>query len=307
MKRIFPLLLLILCLITLASCGCEHQWQDASCEAPKTCSLCGNTEGEALGHEWADATCDTAKTCKRCHKTAGEPLSHQWKDATCTAPKICSRCAGTEGEPLGHDWLDATTEEPQTCARCGKTEGERIITDSRFTTAACREVFGSWVTTAEIPADTLEEGLGEYMDSLIYLYYFDFHHDGTMSIRFQIENTDELIQALVSFTEDTLYAEMAKEGFNKTDADAAFLDAYGMDIPAYAAASYAGLDSASLEQILGMIDMSMVYYLEDGSLYMGLNWEQELAPSAYYLENGLLMLEDSDGTFMELSPVSETE
>ncbi len=30
--------------------SCEHEWVDATCTAPKTCTLCGETEGEALGH-----------------------------------------------------------------------------------------------------------------------------------------------------------------------------------------------------------------------------------------------------------------
>lgn len=29
---------------------CSHEWDDATCTAPKTCSVCGETEGDALGH-----------------------------------------------------------------------------------------------------------------------------------------------------------------------------------------------------------------------------------------------------------------
>ncbi len=29
-----------------------HDWEDATCEEPKTCSVCDATEGEALGHDW---------------------------------------------------------------------------------------------------------------------------------------------------------------------------------------------------------------------------------------------------------------
>ena len=29
---------------------CDHVWVDADCTAPKTCSICGKTEGAALGH-----------------------------------------------------------------------------------------------------------------------------------------------------------------------------------------------------------------------------------------------------------------
>lgn len=31
---------------------CEHDWADATCVDPKTCSACGVTEGEALGHAY---------------------------------------------------------------------------------------------------------------------------------------------------------------------------------------------------------------------------------------------------------------
>lgn len=32
----------------------------------KTCFVCGETEGEALGHSWQKATCQTPKTCSVC-------------------------------------------------------------------------------------------------------------------------------------------------------------------------------------------------------------------------------------------------
>ena len=38
-----------------------HKWTDATCDAPKTCSVCGETEGEALGHTYDnefDADCN---------------------------------------------------------------------------------------------------------------------------------------------------------------------------------------------------------------------------------------------------------
>ena len=42
---------------------CDHEWTEATCTTPKTCSICGVTEGEALGHDWKDATCTEPKTC----------------------------------------------------------------------------------------------------------------------------------------------------------------------------------------------------------------------------------------------------
>ena len=41
-----------------APTGCFHtNWKDATCTAPKTCSNCGFTEGEALGHDFIGDTC----------------------------------------------------------------------------------------------------------------------------------------------------------------------------------------------------------------------------------------------------------
>ena len=35
----------------------EHSWVDADCTTPKTCSVCGETEGEALGHSFENYVC----------------------------------------------------------------------------------------------------------------------------------------------------------------------------------------------------------------------------------------------------------
>ena len=37
---------------------CSHNWQTATCTSPKTCSLCGETEGNALGHTTATGVCE---------------------------------------------------------------------------------------------------------------------------------------------------------------------------------------------------------------------------------------------------------
>ena len=82
---------------------CAHTWVDATCTAPKTCSICSATEGEALGHEAGDeATCTAAQICTRCDYVFVAALghdeeSHEAKAATCTAIGwdayvTCSRC-----------------------------------------------------------------------------------------------------------------------------------------------------------------------------------------------------------------------
>lgn len=118
----------IICIVIFAfiGCGCKHDWKKATCTEPKTCSLCGETEGVPLGHEWANATCVSPRTCTRCGKKDGVALGHEWQKATCTESRTCNRCGEIDGEALGHDWKEATCMEPKTCARCGKVDGEAL-------------------------------------------------------------------------------------------------------------------------------------------------------------------------------------
>ncbi|MBO4901437.1 MAG: WG repeat-containing protein [Lachnospiraceae bacterium] len=126
MKKKTIILLTILATVLLIGCGHEHEWEEATCDKPKTCKTCGETEGEALGHDIIEATCEEPMTCRRCGKKKGQALGHDWEEATCEAPKTCKRCGKTEGEPLEHDFAPATLDEPKTCRYCGLTEGEPV-------------------------------------------------------------------------------------------------------------------------------------------------------------------------------------
>ena len=125
---------------TCSVCGytegtASHDWAEATCTAPKTCKVCGATEGAALGHNWELPDCVTPETCSRCGATEGEPNGHSWKAATCTAPKTCADCGATEGEPNGHTWTEATCYDPKTCDVCLETEGEAL--GHNWTAASC--------------------------------------------------------------------------------------------------------------------------------------------------------------------------
>ncbi len=100
----------------------NHDFEDATCTSPKTCKICGKTEGKAKDHDWKDADCSNPKTCKVCGKTEGEAKGHDWKNATCTTPRTCKVCGKTRGE-VEHNWQEATCKAPKTCKDCGKTEG----------------------------------------------------------------------------------------------------------------------------------------------------------------------------------------
>ncbi len=124
-KYLYTVLLLALIVFLLTACSCEHEWQNATCSAPVTCSKCGETAGEPLPHTWKDATCTAPKTCSVCGITEGSTTGkHIWQNASCTAPVTCSECGEKAGEPLPHTWKDATCTNPQTCEKCGLIEGE---------------------------------------------------------------------------------------------------------------------------------------------------------------------------------------
>ena len=102
------LMLLCVCGI-ITGCTCVHEWSEGDCEKPKTCTLCGQQEGE--------------------------PMGHTWQEATCTAPQTCSTCGAVYGEALGHNYKSITYEPTEldegftvyTCSFCGDSyEGDRV-------------------------------------------------------------------------------------------------------------------------------------------------------------------------------------
>ena len=129
-KGIFCVAFIVSMMVLFSGCGHEHTWVDATCTEPRTCTECGETEGEPTGHLWGHPTCTEPKTCKICGATEGNALGHQWLDATCTEPKTCSVCGKTEGTTIDHDWDEGVVktftydqvefERVCTCKKCGK-------------------------------------------------------------------------------------------------------------------------------------------------------------------------------------------
>lgn len=76
MKRFFSLLFAALMLLSLCACNNDtqitepteevlciagHSWKDANCYFPKTCTVCKETEGNALGHTYEKGVCTNCK------------------------------------------------------------------------------------------------------------------------------------------------------------------------------------------------------------------------------------------------------
>lgn len=153
---------ILLCAL-LRACGAftyrahEHTWAEATCTTPKTCTECGDEEGEPLGHVWQEATCVDRAKCTVCGETTGGLADHMWTAATCTEPEHCAVCGRDRhwySLALGHDWTEATCTTPKTCTVCGETEGE----------PAHAFVSYSWETTIEPTCQT--EGQAEHACTL---------------------------------------------------------------------------------------------------------------------------------------------
>lgn len=305
MKRYLLTVVLILTVVLmLAGCGCEHEWADADCVNPKTCSLCQETEGAPLGHTWAAATCTAPKTCDVCKATEGEAKGHTWEDATCILPKKCSICHETEGAALGHTWEEATTEAPKTCTACQLTEGDKIHTDRRFTTPSTKHLHGKWYTEVKIPGYMM--GTEGYIDELAMTLYYEFGKAGELISTFELADELAFKDDMKAMIEEQLYDSLTTQGLSKSQADEAMVATYGMTVKQYADAT---VEEINMNEFFGIFNLQEVYYVEDGKIYSGLSWTGEMEPSAYKLENDVLIIDavklEEDGEPLQWKRVEE--
>ena len=258
MKRIVLLLTLaLLCAALLAGCGCKHEnVNEGNCETAKTCADCGEKLAEAPGHNWLDATCE--------------------------APKTCSVCQKTEGQALGHIWEDATTEAPKTCATCQKTEGERIVTDERFTTAACKDLFGTWVCDLAISGELM--GMQGFDGTLNVAVVLTLTNDGKMIMDFEVETDEAFLAALRGYLTETLYVQLEAAGIKREDADAYMQNSLGKGVDAYVDAMMQMMD---FEAAFEAIKMEGNYYVSGDQIYTGLNWNN-MTGESFTLEGDTL-------------------
>ena len=134
MKKRLALLLALCMLPALAACGHTHTWAEATCTAPKTCTECGETEGEPLGHTWTEASCTAPKTCSVCGETEGAPLGHKPTEANYQEGSVCSVCGEQLSQPLEAAFVTYDleqyvhplgTDEVFRYQTCGYTTGTR--------------------------------------------------------------------------------------------------------------------------------------------------------------------------------------
>lgn len=125
MKKAIVLFMSLILMFSVTACGdkatptpqaesktkkaCKHEFSDATCTEPATCTLCGETGSVALGHSFTN-------------------------EKSCTEERVCERC-GEKQAALGHDWIAATCEQAKQCSQCNATEG--TIGEHRFVGTTC--------------------------------------------------------------------------------------------------------------------------------------------------------------------------
>lgn len=83
-----------------------------------------------VDHDWVDATCTTPRTCSICKKIDGDRLSnatgHRWITGDCFTKTTCSVCGITEGDFIHtySDWMynEDDQMERRVCTICGHLE-----------------------------------------------------------------------------------------------------------------------------------------------------------------------------------------
>ena len=165
MKKTFCIFLMLVLCVALSACGCDHQWQAANCEHPKTCTLCGKTEGEPLDHSWQEADCEHPRTCTLCGKTEGEALGH----------------SGGEWEKTEINRVDARECYVKHCFRC-----EMILDRKEEPLTTLREKNTIAVSTDQFQKrleNMLKEAMEEYNISNVKVYLYQEEDGLALSIQ----------------------------------------------------------------------------------------------------------------------------
>lgn len=152
---------------TISATG--HKWITATCTAPKTCTVCDATDGNALGHTpGLAATCTTDQTCTVCGEVLAAKCGHDYTSVVSTPTCIAKgyttytcTCGdsyvGDYVNAKGHSYRGVITTAPDCTAKGVKT----------FTCSDCKDTYTEDVTALghketiipAVPATCIETGM----------------------------------------------------------------------------------------------------------------------------------------------------
>ena len=207
------LLVCVISLVALAACNssqsCKHEWRNATCQAPKTCVLCGATEGEK-------------DTTAHAFDRRVEDESYFVSGGTCMANAVYyySCVCGEKGENTfevdtsdNHAWsewkLGDDRKHIRTCQNC---DGHLLIDDHEGGVATC---------VKRAICDVCKEEYGELSDAHVIVedefVPAEFGKSGfTKSIRcdacgFVFRERKELAPLLETYDNDDIYVSVGSD------------------------------------------------------------------------------------------------
>lgn len=153
---------------------CNHRWEEATCQVPKTCAKCGETEGDVIPHNWEDTNCVSPSPCTMCGTLEGIELTHEWQ---ADGSRLCKRC-GLDERPMDVRFVESL----------GKSLDKRweIMGEAKWYTVKER---GTWDRIVRAERELLEE---------FRTAHFEDENLGAAAIKY-IEGLDEIEAALVNF------------------------------------------------------------------------------------------------------------
>lgn len=196
--------------------SCPHEWLNATCEEPRTCALCGQTDGSSLGHSWSFQGCESPEVCTRCG-TFGDIPGHNLTEASYDEPSYCVNCGEVFGNVKGYvgdAWLYWTSETIDTESING-VSGRPAVAELYEPIIGCRKLTinlsvdlregnviglwglyvrqtnGEWTDVNTFYVDSLNDSIEVYMEGLTFDAmafncqclgdYWDFSYDVTIT------------------------------------------------------------------------------------------------------------------------------
>lgn len=99
MKKALYLLLALAFILSLAGCGCDHQWLRATGGHGQYCEKCNE------------------------YQTLNEPCFYADGDQRdCENPRLCVACGKPEEEVKAHKWMVFGNDGTQLCSVCGRIQ-----------------------------------------------------------------------------------------------------------------------------------------------------------------------------------------